>query len=100
MNFSKLLPDIPFQPPVISKAFQELHERNLELLPGWSLIATRRKLAASYWLKILANHFAFLLISGSLIVLLFPNIQSVQQVMLSLIPSAIIVFVVLFLTMY
>lgn len=100
MKFSKLLPDLPFPQPVILKTFKEQHERYLEDFPEWSLLATRRKLIVSYWLKILVNHFVFFLLSGCLIVLLFTQWQSVPQLMLSLLPAAMLTFVVLYLTMY
>ncbi len=100
MNFRKLLPDLPFPQPVISKAFKEQHERYLEHFPEWSLLATRRKLIVSYWLKILVNHFVFFILSGCLIVLLFTKWQSVPQLMLSLLPAALLTFIVLYLTMY
>lgn len=100
MKFSKLLPDIPFPQPVLSKTFQEHHERYLELFPEWSLLATRRKLVATYWLKILVNHFLFLLVCGSLIVFLFNKGQSLNQLIVSLMPASLVVFLTLFLTMY
>ncbi|WP_276500976.1 hypothetical protein [Terrimonas pollutisoli] len=97
MKFNNLLPDLPFPQPLLSKIFQQQHERYLEVFPEWSLLATRRKLTASYWMKIFVNHFIFLLISGSLIVLLINNEQPVLP---SLIPASLIVFLSLFLTMY
>jgi len=100
MKFSNLLPDLPFPQPELSKIFREHHEHYLELFPQWSLVATRRKLVATYWLKILVNHFAFLLIWGGLIVLLINKELPDKQILLSILPTSLIVFLSLFLTMY
>jgi hypothetical protein len=100
MKFSNLLPDLPFPQSLLAKTFQSEHERYREAFPGWSLSATRRKIIASYWLKILLNHFGVLIIAGIFFVILFNKQQFLGNDFLSVIPASIIVFLVLFISMY
>lgn len=100
MKFSGLLPDLPFPQPVLVQAFQQQHERNLEHFPDWSLLANRRKLVGAYWLAIISNHFFVLMLLSSFPVFLFYKEQPLGQLLIVLLPASIIVFGVLFLSMY
>lgn len=54
----------------------------------------------AYWLKILANHFLVLILLGSFPVFLLHKEQYLSQLLIVLFPASIIVFSVLFLSMY
>lgn len=100
MKFSNLLPDLPFAQLLLSKIFQQQHERYIENYPNWSLAATRRKLMGSYWLKLLLNNYSVIIIAGSVIVFLLNKNQPIKQLLIGMAPAYLIVFAVLFLTMY
>jgi len=100
MKFSTLLLDLPFPQSTLSKIFQQHHEMFLGRFPGWSLLATRRKLVGAYWLKILANHFLVLMLLASFPVFLLYKGQHPGQLLIVFFPASIIVFSVLFLSMY
>lgn len=100
MKFSNLLPDFPATQPLLLKAFQHQHERCLGLTPGWSLTATRRKLIAGYWLEILHKHFIVLMAAGFVLTVLFNTSAPIEHLLLSLLPVSLLVFLILFFTMY
>lgn len=100
MKFSNLLPDLPFPQPSLAKTFQQQHEQHLERFPSWSLSATRRKLVGVYWLNILVNHFFVLILLGSLPIFFLYKEQPFDQLLIALFPVSIIVFGVLFISMY
>jgi hypothetical protein len=99
MKFSANLLDLPFPQSSIADSFQKYHEHNSVTFPGWSLPATRRKLAGDYWLKIILNHFILLLAAGTLIVFIV-NQQPASIILPALIPASTLVFAILFLFMY
>jgi len=100
MKFSNLLPDVPFPQPLLSRIFQQQHQRYLEHYPNWSITASRRKLMGSYWLKLLLNNYCFLILAGSVIVFLLNHNRPVKQLLTGMAPAYLIIFAVLFLTMY
>lgn len=100
MKFSNLLPSLSLSPAQLAKNFQQLHKRFDELYPGWSLSATRRKLIAGYWLKILERHFSVILSAGILITFLVTLFHPSGNILISLLPTSLIVFLILFFTMY
>jgi hypothetical protein len=100
MKFSNLLPGLHFSQLLLTKSFQELHERHIEQFPNWSLLATRRKVTASYWLKVILDHYGFLILAGSLIVILVTKIPSIKLALLSMTLASTVIFAILFLTMY
>lgn len=80
--------------------FQSEHDRFKSLFTEWSINATKRKIIAAYWLKILLNHFCVLVFSGIVIVSLVNPAQVAELNLLLFFPGSIIVFMVLFLAMY
>jgi hypothetical protein len=100
MKFSNLLPDLSLPQPLLPEIFQQQHKHHLELYTNWSLAATRRKLMGSYWLKVLLNNYCFLILAGSVIVIFLNQNQPVKQLLIGMAPAYLIVFAVLFLTMY
>lgn len=100
MKFSSLLPDLPFPQSTLLKIFQQHHETFLGRFPGWSLPATRKKLIGAYWLNILVNHFLVLMLLASFPIFLLYKGQHLGQFFIVLLPVSVIVFSVLFLSMY
>ncbi len=100
MKFNNLLPDLSLPHPQLVKTFQQQHERFSELYPVWSLSATRRRLVAGYWLKILEKHFSIILSAGILIMFLLNLSHPGGNILIPLLPASLIVFLTLFFTMY
>jgi len=99
MKFSNLLPELSFPQSSLSEVFESHHQRYLETFPGWSIQSTRRKLAAFYWLKIVLKHF-LVLTSVSAFLALFITHQQNLLFFQALIPASMLVFLILFISMY
>lgn len=100
MKFNDFVPDLSLPHSRLIKIFQKEHERFSELYPGWSLLATRRKLVAAYWLHILEKHFSIILSAGILITLLINFFHPAENNLTPLLPAGVIVFLALFFMMY
>ena len=99
MQFSQFWPELPFPASSIQPAFSNLHERHTSEYSSWSINASRRKMAAAYWLKTLLNHFAVLLGLAMVVECIVSGFQ-LAAILKSVFPASVVVFLCLFLTMY
>jgi hypothetical protein len=99
MQFSQVIPGLPFATQDVSEVFKSLHVRHIDRYARWSLAASRTKMIASFWLEILTRHFLPLFIIGWMIVFLFSS-ATLHSIFLVSIPAGLTVFICLLLTMY
>lgn len=98
MQFSQFWPELPFPASSIQPAFSKLHERHTDEYYSWSIIGSRRKMAADFWLKILLNHFAVLFGLAMVLELMVTGFK--LSVLETVFPFGIVIFGCLYLTMY
>ena len=99
MKFSKLLPALPCAPVDLAANFRKQHQYYEANFPAWSLISTRRKLSAAYWLSTVVKHYSILLSLASLGVMTFGH-PPVFCLLMVLLPAGLLVFTILFFCLY
>ncbi|MES1222242.1 MAG: hypothetical protein ABUT20_42495 [Bacteroidota bacterium] len=100
MKILNLLPELPYPKSTLGEILLLHHSRYREQFPNWSLLATRRKLIVSYWLKTFLHHFCTILLTATFLVLIADSGRPVQFTLFSMLPAAIVSFCTLSITMY
>jgi hypothetical protein len=95
---SFILFDLPLQVSVISNQFATTHESYQKQLAHWNFKATRRKLIANFWLRLVIYH--YLVILGLAAIIILPFTPNWNGFLLSVFLGGIICLVTLILFHY